>query len=84
MVPLGGCPGVNAGLGGADAPTRPEGRTGSVLQHGSPQAPSRRFSAGTNGRLRHPNPGDDPVVASPLHPRPTPNTVSKETTPCAR
>jgi hypothetical protein len=35
---LRGVPGLKAGLGGG-------GRT--VLQHGSPKAPSRRFSAGT-------------------------------------
>ena len=67
MVPLGGCPGLKAGLGAPSArPALKGGPSGSVLQGGSPQAPSRPFRAGTTGRLRHPDLGDDsPVSAGP-------------------
>jgi hypothetical protein len=43
-------PGLKARLGGARAPTRHEWRRTlpGVLQHVSPQAPSRRFTAGTS------------------------------------
>jgi hypothetical protein len=49
---------LKAGLGGAARRPALKGGGCAVLQHGSPEAPSRRFSAGTAGPYRHPDLGD--------------------------